>query len=111
MDRRDGMRLFRLSAVSMFLLLAVTVSAQTVTGSMSGTVVDATGQVIPGANVTVVHENSGEERLTVTNDVGSFILPALTPGPYTIQVSLVGFRPLEVKATIVQGNNRLAVGS
>ena len=105
------MRLFRFSAVLMVLLLAVNVPAQTVTGSMSGTVVDATGQVIPGADVTVVHENSGEERITVTSDVGNFIFPGLTPGPYTIRVSLAGFRPLEVKANIVQGNNRLAVGS
>jgi hypothetical protein len=105
------MRLFRFSAILMVLLLAVNVPAQTVTGSMSGTVVDATGQVIPGADVTVVHENSGEERITVTSEVGNFIFPGLTPGPYTIRVSLAGFRPLEVKANIVQGNNRLAVGS
>src|SRR5437867_3468761 len=93
------------------LLLAVNVAAQTVSGSMSGTVLDGTGQVVPGADVTLVHEKSGEERRTVTNEVGDFILPGLAPGPYTIRVTLAGFKPLEVKANIVQGNNRLAVGS
>jgi hypothetical protein len=105
------MKLFKVAAVLLVWLFAVNASAQTVTGSMSGTVVDSTGQVVPGANVTVVHENSGEERNTVTNEVGNFVLPSLTPGPYTIRIALAGFKPLEVKANVVQGNNRLAVGS
>jgi len=82
------MRHIRFSAVSMLLLLAGDVSAQTVTGSMSGTVVDATGQVIPGADVMVVHETSAGERRTVTNEAGDFNFPGLTPGPYTIRVTL-----------------------
>src|SRR6266508_504097 len=105
------MRYFRFAAVWVVVMLAVSVAAQTVTGSMSGTVVDESDKVVPGADVTIVHENSGEERRTVTNEVGNFIFPSLTPGPYTIRVALSGFKPLEVKANIVQGNNRLAVGS
>jgi hypothetical protein len=101
----------RFAAVLVVLMLAVNVAAQTVSGSMSGTVLDSSGQVVPGADVTLVHEKSGEERRTVTNEVGDFILPGLAPGPYTIRVTLAGFKPLEVKANIVQGNNRLAVGS
>jgi len=105
------MRLFRFSAVLMSLLVAANAVAQTVSGSMSGVIVDGTGQVLPGADVAITHENSGEERRTVTNEVGAFVFPSLTPGPYTIRVTLTGFKPLEVKANIVQGNNRLAVGS
>jgi len=104
------MRLLRLATVVVGWLLAAAAAAQTVSGSMSGTVVDATGQVLPGADVTIVHENSGEERRAVTNETGNFVFPALTPGPYTIRVSLAGFKPLEVQANIVQANNRLAVG-
>src|SRR6266545_329663 len=106
-----GMRLFKYSAVLIFLLFAANGTAQTVSGSLSGTVVDATAQVIPGADVTIIHESSGEERRTVTNEVGAFMFPSLTPGPYTIRVTLAGFKTLEVKANVVQGNNRLAVGS
>ncbi|HMJ87911.1 MAG TPA: carboxypeptidase-like regulatory domain-containing protein, partial [Vicinamibacterales bacterium] len=105
------MRLFRFSAVLMLLLVAVDTAAQTVSGSMSGVIVDGTGQVLPGADVAITHENSGEERRTVTNEIGAFAFPSLAPGPYTIRVTLTGFKPLEVKANIVQGNNRLAVGS
>jgi hypothetical protein len=106
-----GMRLFRFSAVLMLLLVAVETAAQSVSGSMSGVIVDGTGQVLPGADVAITHENSGEERRTVTNEIGAFAFPSLAPGPYTIRVTLTGFKPLEVKANIVQGNNRLAVGS
>jgi hypothetical protein len=105
------MTYFRWLAVFVVLLLTSGASAQTVTGSMSGTVVDATGQVIPGADVVIVHENSGEQRGTVTTEIGAFVFPALTPGPYTIRVSLAGFRTLEVKANVVQANSRLAIGS
>jgi hypothetical protein len=92
------------------LLLAFDVSAQTVTGAMSGTVVDSTGQVLPGASVTIVNEQTGEERTGTTNDVGDFAFPALVPGPYTIRVAMSGFKPLEIRSNVVLANNRLAVG-
>lgn len=101
----------RLSMGLVLLLAAVNASAQTISGSMSGTVVDPTGQVIPGASVTIVHEKTGEERSGTTNDGGDFGFPALAPGPYTIRVELSGFKPLDVKGNIVVGNSRLAVGS
>lgn len=93
------------------LALAANVSAQTTTGSMSGTVVDTTGQVVPGADVTIVHERTGEQRQTVTNDVGDFGFAALVPGPYTIRVGLSGFKPLEVKNNVVSGGSRLSIGT
>jgi hypothetical protein len=104
------MRHLKLAAIFV-LLLAARVGAQSTAGSMSGTVTDQTNQVVPGADVTIIHESSGEERRTVTNEFGAFVFPALTPGPYTIRVTLAGFKPLEVKANVVQANNRLAVGT
>jgi hypothetical protein len=77
---------------------------------MSGTVVDTSGQVVPGADITIVHESTAEERRSVTNEVGDFTFPALVPGPYTVRVQLQGFKPLEVKGNIVLGNSRLSVG-
>src|SRR5256885_6261458 len=106
-----GMRLFRFSAVLILWLLAVNASAQTTAGSLSGTVVDSTGQVVPGADVAAIHESNGEERHTVSNEVGNFNFPGLTPGPYTIRITLAGFKPLEMKSNVVLANNRLAVGA
>jgi hypothetical protein len=99
------------AAVALALLPAVDGLAQTITGSMSGTVLDTSGQVVPGADVTIVHENTAEQRSTVTNAVGDFSFAGLVPGPYTIRVGLSGFRPLEVKNNVVAGNSRLAVGT
>ena len=102
------MRLLRV-LVAVSVLFAVNASAQTTTGSMSGTVVDSTGQVLPGATVTIVHERTGEQRVGTTNEVGLFAFAALMPGPYTVRAELAGFRQIEVKNNIVLANQRLAV--
>ena len=69
----------RVLTVLLATLVAVNVSAQTVTGSLSGTVVDGSGNVVPGASITIVNEATAEERQGVTTDVGDFIFPALVP--------------------------------
>ena len=97
-----------LAAIMVVASVALT-AAQTTTGSMSGTVVDDSGQVIPGATVSIVSA-SGEPRTAVTNDVGAFLFSALPPGPYTIRVEMEGFGTLEITGRVVQANNRLAVG-
>src|SRR5439155_10268995 len=107
---RDGMRLHRFTAIFV-LLLAVNVAAQTTSGSMSGTVIDASGKVVPGADVTITNENTGEKRNTITNETGDFLFPGLTAGPYSIQVQLAGFKSIDRKNNVVLANNRLAVGS
>ena len=98
-------------AVVFALLPAVDASAQAVTGSMSGTVLDTSNQVVPGADVTITHENTGEQRTTVTNAVGDFSFAGLQPGPYTMRVGLSGFKPLEVKNNVVAANSRTALGA
>ena len=95
--------------VAFFVLFAINAAAQTTTGSMSGSVVDATGQVLPGTTVTIVHEQTGEERTGTTNEVGLFSFPGLMPGPYTVRAELAGFKPLEVRNNVVLANQRLAV--
>ena len=79
------------------LLSAISASAQVLTGSLSGTVMDPSGQVIPGAAVRVTNELNGEERSGTTNETGDFAFQALVAGTYTIRVEAQGFRPLERK--------------
>ena len=81
--------------VMVLLLFAVSASAQTTSGSMSGTVVDTQDQVVPGADVTITNQQTQEVRRAVTNEVGTFEFPALQAGPYTVRVELSGFRPIE----------------
>jgi hypothetical protein len=98
-------------AVLLLLIGATAATAQTTSGSMSGSVVDESTQAIPGATVTIANESTGEERTGTTNEVGNFVFPALVAGPYTIRVTMDGFRPLEVRGRVVLANNRLAVGA
>jgi hypothetical protein len=105
------LRLLLLLPVVWLLLPVTGTSAQTTSGSMSGSVVDTSDRVVPGADVTIVHEQTGEERRTITNEAGDFTFPGLAPGPYTIRVGLSGFKPLEQKNNVVAGNSRLAVGT
>lgn len=98
-----------------FLFLAVvsagTLAAQTISGSITGTVLDASGNVIPAASVKVISERTGEERLSQTNDVGDFLFPALQPGAYTIGVEHPGFRPYRKTGNMLSAAERLSVGT
>src|SRR5262245_3143030 len=71
-------RFLRVALIPLFVLaIAVpTVIAQTLTGQLSGTVVDSSDAVLPGATVTLVNELSGDQRTTVTNEAGNFVFAA-----------------------------------
>src|ERR1700691_342461 len=74
------------------LLAAVSLSAQTFRGTILGTVTDAQGAVVPGAKVTVKNVGTGLERTTETSADGSYALPELPIGTYTVTISQAGFR-------------------
>ena len=71
------------------------VQAQT-TGSISGTVVDQTGAVVPGATVTVKGEQ-GREFTDSTNESGIFSIPAVASGLYTVTISAANFKTVVVR--------------
>ena len=60
--------------------------------TLSGTVVDTGGGVLPGATVVVRNEATSVETASVTNETGAFDVPALDAGKYTVTVSLNGFK-------------------
>lgn len=61
------------------------------TADLSGTVVDASKAVVPGATVRVTNAATGMERGTVTDQEGRYFIPALPPGTYAVRTSLAGF--------------------
>ena len=67
--------------------------AQVDTGAVQGTVRDATGGVVPGANVTLVNVDMGVSFQTKTNDVGNYQFPSVRIGNYTIVAEAPGFAP------------------
>ncbi|MEO7660325.1 MAG: carboxypeptidase-like regulatory domain-containing protein, partial [Pyrinomonadaceae bacterium] len=78
----------------------IAIHAQT-TGSMSGTVTDPSGAVVPGATVTVVNTATGAERSAVASSTGAFDFQALQPGNYTISVEASGFRKAIARNIVV----------
>jgi hypothetical protein len=103
------MRYFRPIVAVALLLFAINASAQTTTGSLSGSVIDAQDQVVPGADVVLTNQQTQEVRRTVTNAIGLFEFPGLQPGPYTVRAELSGFRPYEQRDNQVLANIRLAL--
>ena len=81
-------------AVLLLSLPVASLRARPVTQApLSGTIYDATGAVVPGAQVTVVDAN--ESTLTVTSNAsGRFEFPVVAPGKYVLGVTLPGFRTL-----------------
>ena len=73
-------------------LLCPVLMAQRTTGTILGTVSDATGAVIPGAEITVTHADTGLSRTAVSDDLGAYVMSSLPPGLYRLQVSLAGFK-------------------
>ena len=104
MDNRNtpGPRLIALGALfAAFLLLPGTVSAQT--AELRGAVADSTGSALPGVTVTIVNAATGVERVVVTDEQGAFRVPALQPGPYTVESTLSGFGTDNRKVTLTVG--------
>jgi hypothetical protein len=69
---------------------------QAVSGTILGTVTDATGAVRPGAKVTAVNEGTGLTRGTTSDANGEYTFPSLPTGHYTITAEETGFRTLAI---------------
>ena len=79
----------------MILSLAAGLSSQTSQGTISGTVADKTGAVVPGATVTIVDASRGFSRAIKTNGAGQYSVPNLEPGTYSVTTQAPNFQKLE----------------
>src|SRR5262245_62157348 len=74
-------------------LLALPLEAQVrIAGTISGTITDSTGAVVPNATVVLKDEGTGIGKRTTANSQGEFLFPDLNFGMYEISVSVPGFR-------------------
>lgn len=73
-------------------LTANTASAQAVSGSILGTVTDATGAIVPSAKVTILEVNTNQSRSINTNESGNYSFANVPPGRYSVTVEQTGFR-------------------
>ena len=85
-------------------LLVVTSSAQSIYGSIFGTVSDKSGAVIPNATVTVTDEAKGTVVTVTSNGSGDYSVPHLIPDVYDLKVVGKGFKPFETKGIKVEAD-------
>ena len=87
-------RACRWAGICLALLLTVSVTLGQIssTAPLSGSVSDSSGALIPGAAVTVMNNATSARFETITIENGTFNVPALTPGVYTVTVSLASFK-------------------
>ena len=91
-------------ALVVVVLVGSTVWAQS-TAQITGTVKDASGAVLPGAEVTATHIETGIARMTVSNETGAYVLPNLVTGAYKFEASLPGFRTFVQTGIVLQVNS------
>ena len=93
-DIRGRWRLFRLATWALALTIAGTVPAyaQLDRGTISGTVKDTSGGVVPGVTVTATSAATQQQRTTVTDGTGFYTFPNLQPGRYDVSAELQGFK-------------------
>ena len=87
--------------------LATAMAAQEITGTVSGTVTDPTGAVIPGTAVTLVSQSTAASRATTTTSTGVFFFNSVPVGSYQLTVEKQGFDAYELKPVEVHVNDKL----
>ena len=83
----------KLRLLVVFILLSATLLVgQTFRGTILGTVTDPSGAVVAGATVKVRNMGTGQERTTLTSADGSYSVPELPIGTYSVTVTQTGFQ-------------------
>src|SRR5688500_6213878 len=116
---RTGMRIVRrILIASMAVLLGGQLAQAQTTGSITGTVTDASGAALPGVSITLSGDRLiGGPQTQVTDASGTYRFDRLVPGSYNVKFELQGFRPVDrpdvrISAAFVATiNGKMEVGS
>src|SRR5882724_97633 len=83
----------------------VTVHAQSATASLSGTVLDQNGAVVPDVGLTIISGDTGQQRRVMTNHDGQFVFSLLSPGRYMVTAYRQGFASVEIQNVVLNVND------
>jgi len=93
-------------------LITVPAAAQLTTGTVTGTVKDSLGAVIPGATVVLISATRGTELPPAfTSATGDFVLVNVPPDAYNVQVTMPGFKTLKREGVTVSAGDRVGLGT
>ncbi|UCF35944.1 MAG: carboxypeptidase regulatory-like domain-containing protein, partial [Acidobacteriota bacterium] len=85
--------------------------AQAPSGTLSGTVYDGSGSVLPAAGVSLLNEATRDFRITAANTEGFFSLIAISPGTYTLQIEFPGFVAWRRTGIVLRVSDRINIPS
>src|SRR6185295_9430698 len=110
------MRGLSITAAVLFYFFLATGFAQVVNATLSGTVSDGSGALIPGVEITATQTGTGVVSMAVTNEAGTYRFGSLQPGPYQVKASLPGFQAQTFLLTLgtsqqIRQNFNLQVGT
>src|SRR5262245_17295833 len=89
------------------LLLTGTALAQSSAGTITGRIVDPTGQAVAAATVTLTKPDTGETRTFTANSSGEFTFTSLQPGVYDLAVKASGFKAFDKKGLALSASEHL----
>ena len=84
-------------------------AAQSVTGSVFGTVTDSAGAILVGAPVQLINDTSKQARDATTNGGGGFEFTNILPGNYTLRITQPGFKQYQQTGIIVAPQERVSL--
>jgi hypothetical protein len=98
-----------------FALFSTVALAQLETGTVTGTVTDPTGAVVPNAAITITNTATNQSRNGTSSSGGEYVITNLTPGAYVVKVNATGFALFQQRVDVMVGSKvsvdaRLAVG-
>src|SRR5260370_32610506 len=100
----------RIGLMLALLLISSAALAQITTGTVSGTVKDPQGAVIPGATVVLISDTRGTKSApAVTNEAGDYVFPKVTADTYTVEVTLDAFKTVRRKGIGVSGGGHVGI--
>src|SRR5260221_9983311 len=101
---RKVVLIFVLSALSSGVVLG-----QRDLGTITGTISDPQGAVVPGAKITITADATGLSYEVQSGSEGEYIRPLLKPGTYTVTAEAAGFRRVAQKNVVIVGGDRVGV--
>ena len=103
----------RVRSCSLWGLLCVLLASQTLlaqsSGSVTGTVVDNTGAVVAGAQVSVADPSTGFRRSTISNSDGNYLVAGLGAGTYDVTITAPGFEKFQARKVILRVGEKIRV--
>lgn len=92
----------KLILLGLVLLPALPLSAQQTAATLTGTITDSTGAVVPEAIVRATDLSTNTSRETRTDEAGSFLIPSLPAGEYSVTAAQKGFQSARVERVTLQ---------